>query len=190
MQIKSSQNPRPSESSLAVQPARQASASPRTPLIVRRPETKESETQTVSNLVKSKSCNTWHTQKKDAAIQTELKQLEETDAAIQTESKQVEETACNTVQETQNAEAQTNTTQVEEKACSTEQNEELLQKEQINKSQEAECKNPPVEKPRNIQNENLEAIDRGNALMREYLNWSRPRLASQSKSTENKTSSP
>ena len=53
-----------------------------------------------------------------------MKQLEETDEAIQTESIQVEDTACNTEQETQNAEAQTNTTQVEEKSCNTEQNED------------------------------------------------------------------
>ena len=44
--------------------------------------------------------------------------------AIQTELKQFEEIACNTVQETQNAEIQTNTTQVEEKACETEQDQE------------------------------------------------------------------
>ena len=189
MQIKSSQNLGPSESSLAVQPARQASASPRTPLIVRRPETKESETQTVSNLVKSKSCNTWHTQKIDAAIQTELKQLEETDAAIQT-SKDVEETACNTVQETQNAEAQSNRTQGQEKACNREQNEELIQKEQINQSQEAKCKNSPVKEPRTIHDKTLESIDKFNVMMRDYLNWTRQNLASQSNSTENETSSP
>ena len=62
VQIKSSQKLGPSESSLVVQPARQASTTPRTPEIVRRPETKESETQTESNSVKTKSCNTRQTQ--------------------------------------------------------------------------------------------------------------------------------
>ena len=40
------------------------------------------------------------------------------------ELKQFQETACNTEQETQNAEIQTNTIQVEEKACETEQDQE------------------------------------------------------------------
>ena len=64
VQVKSSQKLGPSELSLVVQPTRQASTCPRTPEIIRRPEMKESETQTESISVKTKSCNTQRTQKK------------------------------------------------------------------------------------------------------------------------------